>query len=154
MCVFIESSFGSSIGFFISWSAVLSCCPPDWMHEVVAHSWSRDEGGRYLDRSDQPHLVQDHSLRTALILNGVNESKICFTFQLGANYLLLLRLTFKLKCVEMFCWANISHRGVKSVWYQGLPIIGVSNDRSVVCSDNISLKSQCWSIIYEWALIF
>ena len=44
------------------------------------------------DHSSQTHLAQDHPLRIALIVNGVHESKIRFTFQLGVNYLILWRV--------------------------------------------------------------
>ena len=45
--------------------------------------------GAYRGGVNQLHLAQDHYLKKALIVNGVHESKIRFTCQLGVKYLAL-----------------------------------------------------------------
>ena len=97
-----------------------------------------------------------YSLRIALILNGVHERKIHFAIKLGMNSSLKNEIIWlfpcKLKCIEMFCWTEFSHRGAKCVRYQGVPI-GKDLEYEVVaakvsfirCKKGKCYTASCWS---------
>ena len=74
-------------------------------------------------------LDQGHLLRIALIVSGIHESKIRFTFQLGVNYLILRRVKSSVYVDvqtemrrDVLLKQNFSIRGAKCIGYQGLPI--------------------------------